>query len=223
MPGQIPQPGWEGEGRSPRGGDCVSVDGGRWPSSQSVELARGGWLDSRPGPREGGSRERQIASACRGKLVVSRAVRVSRRWVVGSRPSNRVPLGSYIDAWPCEVFLPGSQRHTQATSRPACRSAELLADLRAGLRAAPPSRVRTCVRACASRVQTCMRLCAAGFCDPHPPSPPSDRPSRGWGIQKSGTKLGKVLARRSKIFSLRIRWTRIGKPRRCVEPTTIGW
>jgi hypothetical protein len=96
-----------------------------------------------------------------------------------------------------------------APTKPACGPTWRRADLRADLRTAVQGCVRTCVRLCASRVRTYVRLCAARFCGPHPPSPPSDWLSRGWGTQKGGTKPGEAMDRRSKIFSLCIRWARV--------------
>jgi hypothetical protein len=118
---------------------------------------------------------------------------------------------------------PSSEPAEPATAfRPACGSAETRTDLHACLRAVPPGRVWTCVRTCASRVQTCVRLCAARFCGPHPPSAPSVRLSRGWGNQKSGTKLDKVFESRYKYSYSASNGLESGS-RRLVEPTAIRW
>jgi len=53
---------------------------------------------------------------------------------------------------------------------------ELRLELRAGLRVAPQSHVRTCVRTCASRMRTCVRLCAGRILRPPPPSLPFGSP-----------------------------------------------
>jgi len=143
----------------------------------------------------------------------------------GGRWPGTFHIRSASTAWEGgKLRLPAHLRRVAMTSaRFACGPAWPRADLRAGLRAAIQSRVRTCVRLCASRVRTCVRLCAARFCSPHPPSPPSDCLSRGWGTPKSGTKLGEVLVRRSKIFSLRIRWARIATALCRAGRTRIGW
>jgi len=46
-PGQIPQPGWAGEGRSSRGGDCVPRGRGRGRSRPRGGLNSQGWADGR--------------------------------------------------------------------------------------------------------------------------------------------------------------------------------
>ena len=97
----------------------------------------------------------------------------------------------------------GCVRACVAASGPACRSAR-------GFQ----SRMRTCV-------QTCVRLpraaCgpACGFAWPDSSAPTPLRPLRisslaDGGFQWTERNLGRVLERRSKIFSLHIRWARIG-------------
>jgi len=199
--GQWPTP----RGSIKRGWRVRQREGGRCrPRRRGGGERVGGWVVV---PKEVRARAGAIASST-GRGMIGPAPRRVELARVGERVTL---LGCDIEKWLCEALslgrLPicaGSSRGVAEAAfglarRPACGFPEPRADLRADLRAASRSRVRTCVR-----------LCAARFCGPHPPSPPSDRPSRGWGIQKSGTKLGEVLARRSKIFSLCNRWTRIG-------------
>jgi len=113
-----------------------------------------------------------------------------------------------------------------AASGPVCRSAR-----------GPQSRMRTCVRtcvrlpraACGLACRSARAACgpACGFAWPDSSAPTPLRPLRisslaDGGFQWTERNLGRVLERRSKIFSLHIRWARIGYLGPC-RATTIRW
>src|SRR6185436_10814386 len=98
-----------------------------------------------------------------------------RGWADGGHPAKQTYKNGYVSSFvePRER-LGGSRGIAGAASGPARRPAWPRADLRADLRAAlrePRADLRVALR--------------AGFCDPHPPPPPSDQLSRGWGFRRT--------------------------------------
>jgi len=189
-----PRCGWPSSG-----GVCVSDQVGAGSSTKG-RWAESGWVVGESSPRT--PKERIDIVTCAPRLNIKPPSNPSPGLCVAvgipgggrRRDFQRVWEGPGVGG--PELSIPGQIPHSSGGGRP--RLSMLLRGilrLRPDLRAAPRSRVRTCVRTCASRVRTCVRFCVARILRPPPPSAPFGSPLSRIGVWANGTKLASTRRR----------------------------